>query len=1057
MRVVKHVVLDRDELAIGETLPASSDATQDTLPAPARAPARFTAGQRVAERYEIVRFIAAGGMGEVYEARDRELDVAVALKTIRAERTDRRTHDYFRREIQIARKVTHQSVCRIFDVGFHEQVTFLTMELIRGETLAERIAKHGPFAPGDALPIVEQMCAALTAAHAAGVVHRDLKTGNIMLAGTRAVVTDFGLARPAAGQDLDVQTSDSADLVGTPNYMAPEQIVGAPATPAFDIYALGVVMYEMVTGKLPFAAATPMAVIAKRLAEAAPSPRREVPGLDPRWTRAIERCLEREAGDRFATAADVASALASAAPRRHWIIPALAVVAAAGVGAFALLRSPARHAAAHTVAVLGFSNSSHRADADWIATGLDELLDAQLAGTLHVISSDTVTRVRTELSLGEPGALGSAALDKVRADIGADVLIFGTYTPDGSGGIGLELELLDRDGTRTLRASGALPVVAAQAAAGVREALGIARAADATHGVLPADPTAARAYAEGLAALRASDALTARDRLTAAVAADPEFSLAHAALARASSQLGDDPRARAEAKLALDRADQLSPRDAHLVRAQFFAATDAWTKAADEYRAVVAADPSDLDAALGLSNAQGRAGDADGALATIAALRALPNGQDPRIDLAEVRAAAVRNDFRHQQTAAARGAERARATGALLLFAQARLDDAWASRRLGDNDRADRAFGEARAVFEQLGDKHGLADVHRQLANDLIDRGDFAGARRETEAALAVYDALGDRIGLESAYSTLGEVLQDQGDLAGAHSAYEKALANARAIDSKDKQAGALLNLGIVTFHQGDLDAASSSIAEALPTFRAAGNHYAEGLAVGMLGAIARARGDLAQAKEHYADAFATLRAAGIRADADEVSVMIADVARVSGDLAGARVQLADVRAECKALSLDRLLGPIDLLAARLDLDDRNYQAAADAARAIADTFARDHARNDEARARALRAIALAESKQDASGELSRATELARDTQDAWTRAELAIATARVHRSLPELRALVAAKDTPFEQRLEARLVLARLTRDRAALDALAHDATAAGFQTIADAARARF
>ncbi len=220
---------------------------------------KLAAGEVVAGRYAVVRYIARGGMGEVYEAEDLELRERVALKTIRGEVEDPSAEDQFKREILLARKVTHPNVCRIFDVGFHqradgERVVFLTMELLAGETLFERIRREGPLDLDQAAGIVRQIAAGLTAAHAAGVVHRDLKSGNVILVpksqgGVRAVVTDFGLAHVLGGGDERGRSmSGSGGIVGTPGYMAPEQVEGGKLTARTDLYALGVVMFEMVTG-----------------------------------------------------------------------------------------------------------------------------------------------------------------------------------------------------------------------------------------------------------------------------------------------------------------------------------------------------------------------------------------------------------------------------------------------------------------------------------------------------------------------------------------------------------------------------------------------------------------------------------------------------------------------------------------------------------------------------------------------------------------------------------------------------------------------------------------
>ena len=284
---------------------------------------RLADGEQIAGRYRIVRLIGAGAVGEVYEAQDETIGEAVALKTLRAGVDDAVSVERFRREIQLARKVTHRNVCRTFDVGHHalpggQRLTFITMELLRGESLADRLAARGRLAADEALPLVQQMAAGLDAAHAVGVIHRDFKPGNLVLAdepgGVRVVITDFGLARRYALDEVSITVTGEA--VGTPLYMAPEQVVTGktPITPATDVYALGNVMYEMVTGQLPFKGSSITVMAVKRFREAVPSPRLVVPDLDLRWERAILRCLEREPARRFQSAPEVIAAVTSDAP-----------------------------------------------------------------------------------------------------------------------------------------------------------------------------------------------------------------------------------------------------------------------------------------------------------------------------------------------------------------------------------------------------------------------------------------------------------------------------------------------------------------------------------------------------------------------------------------------------------------------------------------------------------------------------------------------------------------------------------------------------------------------
>jgi len=279
----------------------------------------FRSGDVVASRFRVVRYLAQGGMGELYEAEDLELRERIALKTILPHiAADERSIALFKREVQLARQVTHQNVCRIYDIFRHQSIVLLAMELLHGETLAEKIRREGRLATADALPIVRQMAAGLTAAHRVGVVHRDFKSHNVMVvkptgAGgdTRVVIMDFGLARRQAQDDrtsLSLSLTENA-ISGTPAYMAPEQVEGGPATPAVDVYALGVVLYEMVTGAWPFRGDTPIDTAIKRLREPPPSPRVHVPQLDAAWEAAILRCLGRRPEDRFASAGEVVDAL----------------------------------------------------------------------------------------------------------------------------------------------------------------------------------------------------------------------------------------------------------------------------------------------------------------------------------------------------------------------------------------------------------------------------------------------------------------------------------------------------------------------------------------------------------------------------------------------------------------------------------------------------------------------------------------------------------------------------------------------------------------------------
>ncbi len=208
-------------------------------------------GTMIAGRYRVRRFIAAGGMGEVYEVDDALIGERVALKLIRKEaacKTDRLAR--FAEEIRLARRVTHANVCRLHDVGVDGERVFFTMELLEGETLCALLGRVGKLTVEQARPIVAQLLAGVAAAHAACVIHADLKPSNVVLAGGRALITDFGLAVPCCAT-IGCGCS-MPHLIGTPAYMAPEQVEGGELVETTDLFSFGVILFELMTGALPW-------------------------------------------------------------------------------------------------------------------------------------------------------------------------------------------------------------------------------------------------------------------------------------------------------------------------------------------------------------------------------------------------------------------------------------------------------------------------------------------------------------------------------------------------------------------------------------------------------------------------------------------------------------------------------------------------------------------------------------------------------------------------------------------------------------------------------------
>lgn len=301
--------------------------------------ARFRPGDELAGgRYRIEAFIGSGGMGEVYRALDTGSGQRVAIKTIRplpGSASGGQIEQRFLREVRMAQKINHPNVCRIFALE-EDAVTgqrFCAMDLFEGDTLAERIRARGRLSPDEAERVAGDLCAGLAAAHDAGVVHRDLKPGNVMLTDGRAVIIDFGLAA-ALTPDAQHSLTGDGEVIGTLAYMAPEQLADGTASTASDIYALGVTMYEMLIGQKPHSAASPLRLAARKATATA---KLDAPGIPAVWREVITRCLRAEPAERYQNAREVERALRRRRPTARFLLaqPRVAVPALTAVAALA--------------------------------------------------------------------------------------------------------------------------------------------------------------------------------------------------------------------------------------------------------------------------------------------------------------------------------------------------------------------------------------------------------------------------------------------------------------------------------------------------------------------------------------------------------------------------------------------------------------------------------------------------------------------------------------------------------------------------------------------------
>ncbi|HEX3554063.1 MAG TPA: tetratricopeptide repeat protein [Thermoanaerobaculia bacterium] len=907
--------------------------------------ASLTPGEVLAGRYRIAAFLGHGAVGEVYEAFDQELGEAVAVKVLIPEiARDERVLQRFKREIQLARRVTHPNVCRVFDLAYHTaaagpgappEKVLLTMELLRGETLEQLLARQGRMTTAEALPVIGHIVAALAAAHANGVVHRDLKSGNIFLvpspSGTRAVVTDFGLAWSSIEAGDDANLTATGELVGSPAYMAPEQVRGEEATPATDVYALGVVLFEMVTGELPFVGKSAFYTALKRLQEPAPSPRLHLSDLDPAWERTILRCLEREPEKRFPSVRHVLRALGltraeedATSPlrlveshvrrlrRRRRRVLELAAVAAvlAACGLWWALQTGRighRAATAQTatagrpvaaipmrpvVAVLPFDSLSPGAG-DAQSRVLFELLPLELAasGKVRAVPAEEVDRALLE----------HAALPRLGERLSADFLVTGAYLP-GPAGTRWDVVLRDHGGHTVKAFSESGDAALERLADGLRQAVGAgaltAADAQALDGLRPT-PEAALLWAEALHRQRRGETPAARDLLRRAVAADADNPLLRSALAAAWADLGYDGEAQKEAKQALALAAMLRREDRLALEARYHELAQEWSEAAAQWQEIAAAWPDDLEAGLRQARAETAAGHPAEAAATLVRLHRLPSpaGVDPRLDLAEANAAAARLDPRAARDAAVRAARRAEALGALRVAAQARLEEAGALLSLHDLAEARRAVDEARRSFTAAGDAAGGADADRGLAKIRYQAGDLAGASAAYAEAVTAYQHLGAEGNAALALRETGNMYYGAGDLDQAEAYYRRGRILSAAVGDRRGEAKNLHNMANINLQRGRLSEARDLYRQTLALHRELGFLQGEAATLQGLGNVAFAEGDLLSARGSFQQALAIYRRGG--AGGGEAAAVLNNLAEVSlklGDLAQSRQERESAR-----------------------------------------------------------------------------------------------------------------------------------------------------------------
>lgn len=1069
----------------------------------------FEDGQRIAGRYEVLRFIDRGGVGEVYEVRDQELKENVALKVLRQDVAAQETVERFKREINLARQVTHPNVCRIYEFGqetrHRGRFFFLTMELLGGETLYDRVRRLGPMKPEDALPLVRQMADGLEAAQRAGVIHRDFKSSNVVLceapeapSGLRAVVTDFGLAR-AAQEEVHHRVTAKDSMIGTPAYMAPEQVEGGQVTAATDIYAVGVVLYEMLTGRYPFEGDTAISTALKRLHETPTTPRSHVRHLPIRWEAAILRCLERDPRRRFASPRELVESLEGKGriypmrltARRYagwsatallllatmWLVasrwrleplePEIPNLAPNLVGPTAPKATPSTpFEARRSLALLGFRNLSGKATDDWLATALSELLATEAAAgeRIRVVPGEKVARARQELGMDASGDFAGGPVDRLAALLGSDLVVVGSYMAVGEGSdrpLRLDVEIRDtasgvvRSRFEQRGTEAAVLDLVEAVGQDLRQALGVASlsAEDQAQlrAVVPAGTEAVRLYAEGLELLRRYEAKAALQRLERAAELDPENARIRTAMSSAWLSLGHWPRAREEAQKAYQRSKDLPRQDRLWVEAQYFEIARKREQAMENYADLWAFFPDNLEYGLQLTKIKITMGRPDEALETIAELRGLPapSGDDPRIELVAADTARAMSLYPKQQQHAAAAAAKAEALGDRFLVARARETEAAAWRDLGEPEKAQEAYEHSRSLYAATNNRGLVARV--LVASAKLDRhqGNLERAKETLQEASSIAEEIGDQGSLKHGLNTLAIILRQQGELREAQEMHLQELAANREIGDHRGEQITLTSLGVVERQLGDLDAAEGHFSQALAVGREIQSQRSVAINLNLLGEVKLRRGHVAEAYQHFEEALEANEQLGNKRGEAYYYTSLAAVARARGDAATARKLHEDALQIRRDINEQTNVANSLISLAELDLDAGDGAAAAAKLRLAAEEFQRESKQHDEALALALlsRAEWLEGQKDTALAAAERAVEQVEDEEHRGMQLQVWVESAGVlagsgqnSRAIGQLRrARQQAERLGFvDLRLRAELELSRLLVDSDAEEASA-------------------
>src|SRR5262245_13943613 len=810
----------------------------------------LTVGHNFGSRYHIIRMLGVGGMGAVYQAWDQTLEVAVALKVIRPEsapdpQTAEALQRRFKHELLLARQVTHKNVVRIHDLGEIEGITYISMPYVHGSDLATIVAREGRLPVERAVAIAKELASGLVAAHAAGVVHRDLKPANIMIDGEGSVlIMDFGIARSTSGGTAFGMTA-SGVIVGTVEYMAPEQAKGERVDARADIYSFGLILNDILLGRRQSTNSGVAELMARMAAPLASL--RSIDATIPEWLAGVvNTCIQPDPANRYQSMREVLADLeaqsgrlvtvstrtASRSPgsstQSMWLTGAAAVLLVAMTAIVAgwvfrsrlfAPRSPQQQATtvpAMSLAVLPFRNASGDVTLDSLGSSLSGVLRTELGQSSRVrtVAPDRLHQVLQDLRIAPNSTPSPTELARVADLANARSVLWGQYTRFGNAiRIDATLQDLEHQQTVALNAlapnEGALLTAIAELAASVRESL--ARGSPDVLNELKSTAwkpstssiEALRMYDQGLALAREGKHQEALKSFLAATKADGNFALAFSGLAQSYSTLGYDTEAGQNSRRAMSLGEALPPQEKYLISANHYRIMNDTPKAIEAFENLAKASPNSATVQFDLGALYERSGAYDKARERFAKVVEL----DPKyvdglraLGRVEIRRGNPQGSLEHLNAGLTLAIE--------LKNDQARADILQAIgiayKRLDRPEEALRRFEESLEIKRKLGEKRGMAASLGEIAQAQEDLGYVRESEQSFRESLSLQRQIGDKAGIGTTLLNLAVLLNENlGRPDDALPLLRESLQIRRDIGNTSGEALVLNNIGSVYFQKG--------------------------------------------------------------------------------------------------------------------------------------------------------------------------------------------------------------------------------------------------------------